>query len=104
MEFRLQDDPPPARLLIRPGSRRNSLLGLVIGIVSSVLTPFAVGTLAIGGVGASGEHQVGPPGWLSTNQRIAVAGGISLGLCLTGIVAGWTLYGTSGTEVVQGPL
>lgn len=102
-EFRLEDSPLPARLQIKPGSRRYRLLGLVIGMASSAIAPFALDTFAISGYSTRSEHQVGPPGWMSTNQRLALASGISLTLSLVGIVAGWTMYGTSGTDVEQGP-
>lgn len=94
----------PVLLRIRAGSRRLSILGTVLGIASTALAPFSGVVLAFGLGNRSGEHQVGPPGWLSPGNQLIVGGSMALGLSLTGIVVGWTLYGRTQTRVEQEPL
>lgn len=102
-EFSLSSDGPVA-LRIRAGSRRLSILGTVLGIGGAALSPLAGIVLAVGLANRSSEHQVGPPGWVSAGNQFVIGGGLALGLSLTGIVVGWTLYGRTQTRVEQEPL
>lgn len=102
-EFSLSPDGPVA-LRIRAGSRRLSILGTVLGIGGAALSPLAGIVLAVGLANRSSEHQVGPPGWVSAGNQFVIGGGLALGLSLTSIVVGWTLYGRTQTRVEQEPL
>lgn len=97
------DDARPVRLTILPGSRRNNILGSVIGIVSTVIVPISAITLTVGLLSASSDKQVGPPGWLSSGNQIALGAGLVLGVGVAGVISGWTLYGLSQTRVRKSP-
>lgn len=97
------DDTRPVRLTILPGSRRNNILGSVLGIVSTVIVPIAAITFTVGLLSASSDNQVGPPGWLSSGNQIALGAGLVLGVGVAGVISGWTLYGLSQTRVRKSP-
>lgn len=97
------DDTRPVRLTLLPGSRRNNILGSVMGIVSTVIVPIAAITFTVGLLTARNDNEVGPPGWLSSGNQVVLGAGLVLGVGVAGVISGWTLYGLSQTRVRKSP-
>ncbi len=99
-EFQLERS-APTHLLIQPGPRRRERAGLALWLSGLGLVALGMGTGLLSWSYQSQSRAVGPPGWFSSHDQLAIAAGVSLSLGALTVIIGGSLHGTSRTRIVQ---
>lgn len=75
--------------------------GLALWLSGLGLVALGMGTGLLSWSYQSQSRAVGPPGWFSSRDQLAIAAGVSLSLGALAVIIGGSLHGTSRTRIVQ---
>jgi len=99
-EFQLEWS-APTHLSIQPGPRGRERAGLALWLSGLGLVALGMGTGLLSWSYQSQSRAVGPPGWFSSQDQLAITAGVSVSVGALAAVVGGSLHGTSRTRIVQ---